>query len=90
VDLNTAPRERLLRVPGLGTKTVEKLIAARRHVAIRIEDLARLRVSLSKVLPFIVTADHRPRLLDSAGLRDRLIPATAFAQAAKPVQMSLF
>jgi len=90
VDLNTAPRERLLRVPGLGTKTVEKLIAARRHVAIRVEDLARLRVSLAKVLPFVVTADHRPRLLDSAGLRDRLIPATAFAQAARPVQMSLF
>ena len=90
VDLNTAPRERLLRVPGLGTKTVERLIAARRHVAIRVEDLARLRVSLAKVLPFVVTADHRPRLLDSGGLRDRLIPATAFAQAAKPVQMSLF
>jgi hypothetical protein len=47
-------------------------------------------VSLPKILPFIVTADHRPRILDSAGLRDRLIPATAFAQAAKPVQMSLF
>lgn len=90
VDVNTAPRERLLRVPGLGTKTVETLIAARRHVAIRVEDLARLRVSLAKVLPFVVTADHRPRILDSAGLRDRLVPATAFAQAAKPVQMSLF
>lgn len=90
VDLATAPRERLLRVPGLGAKTVERLIAARRHATIRLADLARLRVSLPKVLPFIVTADHRPRLLDSGGLRERLIPATAFAQAAKPVQMSLF
>jgi putative DNA modification/repair radical SAM protein len=90
VDLNCAPRERLLRVPGLGAKTVEKLIAARRHTAIRTEDLARLRVSVAKVLPFVVTADHRPRILDSAGLRDRLVPATAFAHAAKPVQMSLF
>jgi putative DNA modification/repair radical SAM protein len=90
VDLNRAPRERLLRVPGLGAKTVEKILGARRHMAIRAEDLARLRVSLARVLPFVVTADHRPRLLDGAGLRDRLIPATAFAQAAKPVQMSLF
>lgn len=90
VDLNRAPRERLLRVPGLGAKTVEKLIAARRHTAIRTEDLARLRVSVAKVLPFAVTADHRPRILDSAGLRDRLVPHTAFAHAAKPVQMSLF
>jgi putative DNA modification/repair radical SAM protein len=90
VDLATAPRERLLRVPGLGAKTVERLIAARRHAVIRLADLARLRVSLPKVLPFVVTADHRPRILDSSGLRERLIPATAFAQAAKPVQMSLF
>jgi putative DNA modification/repair radical SAM protein len=98
VDLNHAPRERLLRVPGLGAKTVDRLIATRRHRAIRLEDLARLRVSIPKVAPFIVAADHRPRLLDSAGLRDRLIPATAFAVAAggaghasaKPVQMSLF
>jgi putative DNA modification/repair radical SAM protein len=90
VDLNRAPRERLLRVPGLGAKTVDKLVAARRHAAIRLADLARLRVSVAKLLPFVVTADHRPRLLDSNGLRDRLIPGTAFAHAAKPAQLSLF
>lgn len=88
VDVNRAPREALLRVPGLGSKTVERILAARRHRAIRAEDLARLRVPLAKVLPFLVTADHRPRaaLLDGAALRDRLTPATGFA---KPVQMSL-
>ncbi|WP_237216621.1 putative DNA modification/repair radical SAM protein [Falsiroseomonas oryziterrae] len=90
VDLNRAPRERLLRVPGLGAKTVDRLIAARRHARIRLEDLARLRVSIAKVAPFVVTDDHRPRLLDAGDLRDRLIPATAFAHAARPVQMSLF
>lgn len=90
VDLNTAPRERLLRIPGLGVKTIEKLIAARRHTAIRLADLARLRVSLPRLLPFIVTPDHRPRGLDGSGLRNRLLPATAFAQAAKPTQLSLF
>lgn len=90
VDVNAAPRERLLRVPGLGAKTVERLLAARRHTAIRLADLVRLRASLPRILPFVVTADHRPRLLDAAGLRDRLVPATAFAHAAKPVQMSLF
>jgi predicted DNA-binding helix-hairpin-helix protein len=90
VDLNSAPRERLLRVPGLGTKTVDRLLATRRHASIRLADLARLRVSVAKVLAFVVTADHRPRLLDGAGLRDRLVPETAFARAAKPMQMSLF
>ncbi|MGG5811893.1 putative DNA modification/repair radical SAM protein [Falsiroseomonas sp. CW058] len=90
VDLNRAEREAMLRVPGLGVKAVDRLVAARRHRAIRTEDLARLRVSLAKVLPFVVTADHRPRLLDSAGLRGLVVPRTAFAAAARPAQLSLF
>jgi putative DNA modification/repair radical SAM protein len=90
VDANTAPREALLRVPGLGAKTVERMISARRHTRLRVADLARLRASLGKVLPFLVLADHVPRGLDSGGLRDRLRPATAFAAAARPVQMALF
>ncbi|MDN3565568.1 putative DNA modification/repair radical SAM protein [Paeniroseomonas aquatica] len=86
VDVNRAPRERLLRVPGLGTKTVDRLIAARRHRSIRSEDLARLRLPLAKLLPFLVTADHVPRLLDSAGLRALVAPRTGFG---KPVQLAL-
>src|SRR5690606_35587531 len=31
VELDTAPREQLLRVPGLGVKTVRRLLAIRRH-----------------------------------------------------------
>jgi putative DNA modification/repair radical SAM protein len=90
VDLNAAPRERLLRVPGLGAKTVDRLVAARRHTRLRAADLARLRVPLPKVLPFVVLEDHRPRGLDDAALRARLLPGTAFAQAALPRQLSLF
>ena len=89
VDVNKAPREQLLRVPGLGTKTVDRLIAARRHRSIRSEDLGRLRLPLVKLLPFLVTADHRPRLLDSLGLRALVAPRTGFAQAVKPVQLAL-
>ncbi len=87
VDLNAAPRERLLRVPGLGAKTVDKLVAARRHTSIRVADLARLRVSLSKVLPFVVTADHRPRGLDRADLRGLIVPRTGFVAAASGAGM---
>jgi predicted DNA-binding helix-hairpin-helix protein len=35
VDLNRAPREMLLRVPGLGVRVVDRLIAARRFAALR-------------------------------------------------------
>jgi predicted DNA-binding helix-hairpin-helix protein len=76
VDVNSAPRERLLRVPGLGRKAVERIIASRRHRSIRVEDLGRLRVPVSRVLPFVILSDHRPStaLLDGAGLKERLVP----------------
>ncbi len=64
VNINKAPRESLLRVPGLGVKTVDRLLQARHWRAVRIADLTRLRVSLKKVLPFIETADHVPKNLD--------------------------
>ena len=83
VDLNRAPREMLLRVPGLGVKTVARLIAARRVRALRSSDLGRLHVPLGKVMPFVLLADHRPgRALEAADLAARLKPA--------PVQASLF
>lgn len=92
IDLNRAPREALLRVPGLGKKTVDRLLAARRHRAIRAGDLARLRLPMRTLLPFVVTTDHRPRsgLLDRQDLRDLVAPATGFAAAARPAQLALF
>lgn len=75
VDVNRAPRELLLRVPGLGTRVVDRLIAARRHRRLRLDDVGRLCRSIRKVRPFIVTADWRPtRLLDRADLRASLAP----------------
>jgi putative DNA modification/repair radical SAM protein len=77
VDVNRAAREDLLRVPGLGAKTVARLIASRRHRRIHRADLARLRVAMTKVLPFVTLADHRPGLaeLDADALRPRLLLA---------------
>lgn len=74
VDLNRAPRELLLRVPGLGTRNVERVLLARRHGRLRIDDLARLRVPLAKVLPFVGLLDHHPRrrLDDPQRLRAQL------------------
>ena len=83
MDVNRATREQLLRVPGLGVKSVDKLIRARRHARLRMADLARLRLPMAKVAPFVVAADHQPGgVLDSARLSQRLVP--------KPVQADLF
>lgn len=83
VDVNRAPREALLRVPGLGRQTVDKLLQARRHRALRNADLTRLRVA-KRAAPFLVTVDdvsRAARLLDSQALRKQLTP---------PVQLGLF
>ena len=67
VDLNLAPRELLLRVPGLGVKAVDRLLLARRGRQVRAGDLKRLRVPSHKVLPFVITVDHRPaRAVDAS------------------------
>ena len=61
VDVNKAPRELLLRVPGLGVRTVDRMLQARRLRKLRCADLKQLHVPLQRVLPFVVLADHRPR-----------------------------
>ncbi|HEY4043904.1 MAG TPA: hypothetical protein VGM32_18940, partial [Rhodopila sp.] len=73
VDVNTGEREMLLRVPGLGKRAVDKIIAARRHTRLRLDDIARLTTGLKRVRPFLITADHRPvGLTDRTDLRRRL------------------
>jgi putative DNA modification/repair radical SAM protein len=76
LDVNRASREQLLRVPGFGTKAVDRIIATRRLTSIRLADLARLHIPKGKAMPFIVLSDHRPspRMLDSAGLVERFRP----------------
>lgn len=75
VDLNRAPRYLLLRVPGLGAKTVDRLIAARRMTSIRLADLTKLTKTVKKAMPFIQTADYQPGgLLDTQDLRARFAP----------------
>ena len=73
VDLNVAPKESLLRVPGLGVGTVGKLLSMRAHRRVRYADLVKLRVAMKKVAPFVETADYRPRAeRESATLRAQL------------------
>jgi putative DNA modification/repair radical SAM protein len=74
VDVNRAPRELLLRVPGLGTKAVARILSVRRHRSLRLDDVARLTASVAKVRPFICTVDWRPTFLtDRADLRGLLV-----------------
>jgi putative DNA modification/repair radical SAM protein len=83
VDVNRACREQLLRVPGLGTRAVDRIIASRRHGKLRYADVARMCRTISRARAFIATPDHHPRgLLDCDALRRTLTE--------KPVQLPLF
>ncbi len=69
IDLNTGSREQLLRVPGLGTRTVARIVSARKVRRIHYDDLRQLKLPLKRVLPFIkVPGMPGSKLLDSSRL----------------------
>jgi len=62
-------------VPGLGTKAVERILSSRRIRKLRLDDVARLTLSIAKVRPFITASDWRPTLLtDRSDLRALVAP----------------
>jgi predicted DNA-binding helix-hairpin-helix protein len=75
LDVNRAGREMLLRVPGFGTRSVDRIIAARRNRALRYEDLTRMGALMKKARAFITLPGWSPgELTDSADLRARFAP----------------
>lgn len=75
VDVNRAPREMLLRVPGLGVKAVDRILVSRRWRRLTLDDVARLTLSLKKIRPFIVADGWRPTsLVDRNDLGRRILP----------------
>ena len=75
VDINRAPKEMLLRIPGLGVRAVGRILTSRRWRRLSLADVARLTVSIAKLRPFIITDDWRPvALSDKADLRAIVAP----------------
>ena len=83
VNINTAAREMLLRIPGLGVQSVQRILQARRVRLVRLDDLLRMHLPLKKVMPFVLLPDHHPgATLDAHSLAAQLSPP--------PVQAGLF
>ncbi|MBR1854797.1 MAG: putative DNA modification/repair radical SAM protein [Lachnospiraceae bacterium] len=53
VEINRAPYEKLLRVPGIGMQSARRIVAARRSCNLNFENLKRLGVVLKRALYFI-------------------------------------
>lgn len=82
VDVNRADRETLLRVPGLGTKSVARILETRRFRRLRLEDVGKIARSITSLRHFIVAEGWRPGAsLDSERLKQHLAP--------KPQQLAL-
>ena len=60
VDINAAPREALLRIPGIGYGSVRRILSIRRYHSLLVEDLRKLNVRVRQALPYMVTPDHLP------------------------------
>ena len=73
VDVNRAGRDALLRVPGLGVRSVNRILAARRMTVLSLADIARLSGVVTRARPFIVTRDWRPTaVLDDESLLGKM------------------
>ncbi len=53
VEINRAPLEKLLRVPGIGVKSARRIVAARRSCSLTFSDLKKIGVVLKRALFFI-------------------------------------
>lgn len=76
VDINRAAREELLRIPGIGARSVSKILEMRPLRSLRVADLKRLRVAWNRARAFVITADHNPglKLLDGLDLQSQMAP----------------
>jgi len=60
VDVNSATREMLLRIPGIGYRNVARILSMRRYHLLHLKDLHKLNVRLKVAMPYMVAVDHLP------------------------------
>ena len=97
VDVNTAPKEALLRVPGIGYKNVERIVRIRRYQRLALEHLRKLHVQIAKASAFITASDHLPRarsLFDAVPTASlpvmETLPGNQRVLVPRPTQLDLF
>ena len=75
IDVNTAPRELLLRIPGVGVRSVQKILAARSFQKLTYYSLKQMGVSLNRAKYFITCQGATPLAgtMDTLKLRSLLI-----------------
>lgn len=87
IDVNRAPKEVLVRIPGIGIRGTLKILQARRFKQLSFEDLTQLKISLKKARYFIVAGKDFYR---STSLYEEKIKLALIHQGANIIQPSLF
>jgi putative DNA modification/repair radical SAM protein len=94
VDVNTADYEMILRIPGVGVQSAQKIIQARRHRKLTFDHLKKIGVVLKRAryfiknagMPFILKTDLPPENLKCLLLSDN----ASKRKRALDTQLSLF
>ena len=77
VEINSADYHTLLRVPGIGVRSAQKIVGARKYGKLNFDDLQKMRVVLKRALYFITCSGrmmYRTKLDEDYILRNLLDP----------------
>lgn len=85
VEINKADYYTLLRVPGIGTKSAKRILAARRHAMLDFADIKRMGVVLKRALYFITC---KGRMMYQTKLEEKYITRHLIYNE-RPAQMLL-
>lgn len=93
VNINAAPKEMILRVPGIGTKSTGKILMARKFQKLTLEHLQKMGVAVNRAKYFVEFESENifNRLIDEQNLRKILLSSMKSKfQNPFPQQLSLF
>ncbi len=86
-EINTAPYELLIRIPGIGVRSARKIVRARRVSGLRFEDLKKLRISVKRAKYFITCMGKTYR---NMWLRQEAVTPMLLADQEGAGQVTLF
>jgi putative DNA modification/repair radical SAM protein len=91
VEVNRAAHEELLRVPGVGVRSAQRIVRARRHGHLSLDDLAKLGVVMKRARYFLTARGRYAGEIapDAAALRGRLTEQRG-KKGAGSTQLALF
>lgn len=85
VEVNKAPYEAILRVPGIGVKSAQRIVTARRQSKLDYQDLGKLGVVLKRAVYFILCGGKRAEglVITEAGVMRQLMSASTVKELEK-------